>query len=463
MAISRYRATTSGGPNFAYDLCVRKVTEEQKAGLDLSSWDVAFNGAEPVKGETLQRFAAAFAACGLRQRAYLPCYGLAETTLIACGCSKGSEPTFFGADAQALKAGSLVPATEDRQGGNELVGNGEAPTDHDIVIVDPEKRTPCSSDEVGEIWIAGPSVAQGYWNRPEESARTFRARLADTGEGPFLRTGDLGFLHAGQLFVTGRLKDLIIIRGLNHYPQDIERTVERSHQSLRRDCGAAFAVEIEGEERLVVVQEIERRYIKKLDAEAVIGAIRQSVSREHGIRVYAVMLIKTSSLPKTTSGKVQRHLCREYFSRGGLNVVAGSLAAAGHLQACTPRAYGFDSVDNETEDGSELTRVIQSSIAKKVADLLKITNPTVDVYCPLNTLGIDSLMAVELMTDIEEEWGVEFPVEALFLGAGIADLTAHVLWQRNVGKRTCSQRRAVGKAAVVRPADRRAGGEAWRP
>ncbi len=434
MAISRYRATTSGGPNFAYDLCVRKVTEEQKAGLDLSSWDVAFNGAEPVKGETLQRFAAAFAACGLRQRAYLPCYGLAETTLIACGCSKGSEPTFFGADAQALKAGSLVPALEDRQGDNELVGNGEAPPDHDIVIVDPEKRTPCSSDEVGEIWIAGPSVAQGYWNRPEESAQTFRARLADIGEGPFLRTGDLGFLHAGQLFVTGRLKDLIIIRGLNHYPQDIEKTVERSHQALRRDCGAAFAVEIEGEERLVVVQEVERRYIKKLDAEAVIGAIRQSVSREHGIRVYAVMLIKTSSLPKTTSGKVQRHLCREYFSRGGLNVVAGSMAAAGHLQACTPRAYGFDSVDNETEGGSELAHVIQSSIAKKVADLLKIPYPTVDVYCPLNTLGIDSLMAVELMTDIEEEWGVEFPVEALFLGAGIADLTAHVLWQRTSGK-----------------------------
>ena len=322
MAISRYKATTSGGPNFAYDLCVRKITPEQKSGLDLSSWEVAFNGAEPVRAETLRRFAAAFESCGFRQKAYLPCYGLAETTLIASGCNKSSEPTFLQADAQALKAGRIVLAAEDREHDFELVGNGGAPPDHEIVIVDPEKQTPCESDTIGEIWIAGPSVAQGYWNRPEESEQTFRARLADKGEGPFLRTGDLGFIHAGQLFVTGRLKDLIIIRGLNHYPQDIERTVERSHEALRAGCGAAFAVEVGDEERLVVVQEIERRYIRKLDAEAVIGAIRQSVSREHGIQAYAVVLLKTSSLPKTTSGKVQRRLCREHFIQGSLNVVA---------------------------------------------------------------------------------------------------------------------------------------------
>ena len=322
MAISRYKATTSGGPNFAYDLCVRKITSEQKSGLDLSSWEVAFNGAEPVRAETLHRFAAAFESCGFRQKAYLPCYGLAETTLIASGCNKSSEPTVLQADAQALKAGRLALAAEDGEHDFKLVANGGAPPDHEIVIVDPEKQTPCESDKIGEIWIAGPSVAQGYWNRPEDSEETFRARLADTGEGPFLRTGDLGFIHAGQLYVTGRLKDLIIIRGINHYPQDIERTVERSHEALRAGCGAAFAVEVGDEERLVVVQEIERRYIRKLDAEAVIGAIRQSVSREHGIQAYAVVLIKTSSLPKTTSGKVQRHLCREHFIQGSLKVVA---------------------------------------------------------------------------------------------------------------------------------------------
>ncbi len=456
MAISRYKATTSGGPNFAYDLCVRKITPEQKSGLDLSSWDVAFNGAEPVRWETLQRFTAAFESCGFRQEAFLPCYGLSETTLIATGSNKKSGPTFLRADAQALKAGRLALAAEEREHDCTLVGNGGVPPGHAIVIVDPEKQTRCQRDAIGEIWIAGPSVAQGYWNRPEDSEQIFRARLADTGEGPFLRTGDLGFIHAGQLFVTGRLKDLIIIRGLNYYPQDIERTVERSHEALRAGCGVAFAVEVETEERLVVVQEIERQYIRKLDAGAVIGAIRQGVSQEHGIRVDTVVLIKTSSLPKTTSGKVQRRLCREHFLQGSLHVVAESFGSSrkvtpriplqaweecrsGHLRADTlaasfPRVRTLKAGGLGSDDASELIRFVESYFATKVADLLKIPPFMVDVLSPLNTLGIDSLMAMELMKDIEEDLGVEFPVEALFLGAGISDLTAHVLWQRTSGR-----------------------------
>ncbi len=461
MAISRYQATTSGGPNFAYDLCVRKITPENKSGLDLSSWEVAFNGAEPVRAETLQRFAAAFESCGFRQKAFLPCYGLAETTLLAAGCSKGSEPSVLQVDAQALKAGRLALTAEEGEHDLKLVGNGGAPPEHEMVIVDPEKQTAFKSDEIGEIWIAGPSVAQGYWNRPAESEQTFRAKLADRGEGPFLRTGDLGFIHAGQLFVTGRLKDLIIIRGLNHYPQDIERTVERSHEALRAGCGAAFAVEVGDEERLVVVQEVERQYIRKLDAEAVIGAIRQGVSREHGIQAYAVVLLKTSSLPKTTSGKVQRHLCRERFIQGTLKVVAelvgycqevesesplqasetwrpahmnADVSTVSRLKACTPEVGGMEPDEVGAEDASELIRVIESYIAKKVADLLKVPFRRVDVHGPLNSLGIDSLMAVELKTAIEEDMGIEFPVEALFQGATIADLTAHVLWQRTSGR-----------------------------
>jgi 8-amino-7-oxononanoate synthase len=461
MAISRYKATTSGGPNFAYDLCVREITSEQKSGLDLSSWDVAFNGAEPVRGETFQSFAEAFKSCGFRQKAFLPCYGLAETTLIATGCKKSSEPTFLRPDAHALQTGRLVLAAEDRENDCMLVGNGGMPPGHTVVIVDPEEQTRCRPDSIGEIWISGPSVAQGYWNRPEDTDQTFRARLADKGEGPFLRTGDLGFIHAGELYVTGRLKDLIIIRGLNYYPQDIERTVEKSHEALRAGCGVAFGVEVGNEERLVVVQEIERRYIRKLDAEAVIKAIRQNVSREHGIRVYAVVLIKTSSLPKTTSGKVRRRLCREHFIQGSLNVVAqcpgssregapsippqtwgesrpvhqkAETSAASLLKACTLKLGGLESDDMGTEDALECSRIIETYIAKKVADLLNISFFKVDVHNPLNTLGIDSLMAVTLMTDIEKETGIEFPVEALFLEAGIADLTAHVLWQRTSGR-----------------------------
>ena len=483
MAISRYKGTTSGGPNFAYDLCVRKISPEQKSGLDLSSWEVAFNGAEPVRGETLHRFAAAFESCGFRQKAYLPCYGLAETTLIASGSNNRSGPTLLHADAQELKAGRLALAQEDIEHDLTLVGNGEATPDHEIVIVDPEKQTPCKSDRIGEIWIAGPSVAQGYWNQPEDSEQTFRARLADNGGGPFLRTGDLGFIHAGQLFVTGRLKDLIIIRGRNHYPQDIERTAQRSHEALRADCGAAFAVEVGGEERLVVVQEVERRYIRKLDADAVIGAIRQSVSREHEIQAYAVVLIKTSSLPKTTSGKVQRHLCRERFIQGSLKVVAqcvgysqeadletplqagkecrpghmmGDTSAAGRLKSYTLKAGDLQSGDMGTEDTLDLIRVIESYIAKKVADLLNISSSRVDVHGPLNTLGMDSLMAVELKTAIEEDLGIEFPVEALFLGAGISDLTAHIVWQRTSGRGLDAEDGPLGK---VLSSGRQSGGE----
>lgn len=434
MAISRFRATTSGGPNFAYDLCVRKITPEQMSGLDLSSWEVAFNGAEPVRGETLRRFAAVFESCGFQRKAYLPCYGLAETTLIACGSNNHSEPTILQADAQALKSGRLVLAAEDREHDFELVGNGGAPPDHEIVIVDPKKQTPCKNDMIGEIWIAGPSVAQGYWNRPEESEQTFRARFADTGRGLFLRTGDLGFIHADQLFVTGRLKDLIIIRGLNHYPQDIERTVERSHEALRAGCGAAFSIEVGDEEQLVVVQEVERRYIRKLDAEAVIGAIRQSVTREHGIQAYAVVLLKTSSLPKTISGKVKRRLCREHFIQGSLNVVA---ECVGYPQEPVPETLfqAWEKSENlEMEDASERIHATQSSIAKMVAVLLKISFSKVDVHDPLNTMGIDSLMAVELKMAIEEDLGVEIPVEALFMGASIIDLAAHVLWQGPSGR-----------------------------
>lgn len=442
MAISRYKGTTSGGPNFAYDLCVQKITPEQKAGLDLSSWDVAFNGAEPVRAETLRRFAAVFESCGFRKKAYLPCYGLAETTLIACGCNKNSEPTVLHEEAQALKAGRFALAAKGSEHNFELVGNGEAPRNHTVVVVDPEKRISCEPDSIGEIWIAGPSVAQGYWNRPEDSERTFQARFADTGRGPFLRTGDLGFIHAGQLFVTGRLKDLIIIRGLNHYPQDIERTVESSHEALRAGCGAAFAVEVGDEERLVVVQEIERRYLKKLDAETVIGAIRQSVTREHGIQAYAVVLLKTAGLPKTTSGKVKRRLCREYFIQGSLNSVAERVGYSQAVAMEVPlqageeklKACGVEPHDLETEEASERIHATQSSIAKMVAVLLKISFSKVDVNDPLNTMGIDSLMAVELKTAIEEDLGFEIPVEALFMGASIADLAAHILWQGAPGR-----------------------------
>jgi 8-amino-7-oxononanoate synthase len=319
-AISKYRATTSGGPNFAYDLCLRKVTPEQRDELDLSSWTVAFNGAEPVRDETLERFAQYFAPCGFRAESFYPCYGLAEATLIASGGRARQVPTTQVFDARRLEHGRALHATSHSPHARRLVSCGTSLPDQVIAIVDPERRTRCDDREVGEIWLSGPSVAKGYWRRLEETEHTFQARIADTGEGPFLRTGDLGFLDQGELYVTGRIKDLIIVRGVNHYPQDIELTVEHCHPALRPNAGAAFSFEQEGRSGLAVVQEVERGH--QGDAGRLIEAIRVAVAREHELQLDAIVLVRAGSVPKTSSGKIQRHACRKGFLEQQLKVVA---------------------------------------------------------------------------------------------------------------------------------------------
>ncbi|MDJ0732648.1 MAG: fatty acyl-AMP ligase [Nostocaceae cyanobacterium] len=319
-AISRYQATTSGGPNFAYDLCVNNISISEQESLDLSSWNLAFNGAEPVQAKTLQEFAQTFASCGFRQSALYPCYGMAETTLFVTGRLKTSPQLLQRINADALAQNQVVVESKNERN-HLLVSCGKAWCDQQVIIVNPETLLQCPPDQVGEIWVSGASIASGYWGRREETEYTFQAYLADTGEGPFLRTGDLGFLHDNQLFVTGRLKDAIIIRGQNYYPQDIELTVEKSHPALRSSCGAAFCVDIDNSERLVIVQEVERSYLRQLNGQEVVGNIRQAITAEHSLQVYAVVLIKTNSIPKTSSGKIQRHVCRSGFLAGNLNVI----------------------------------------------------------------------------------------------------------------------------------------------
>lgn len=349
-AISKYRATTSGGPNFAYDLCVRKITPEQRADLDLSCWDIAINGAEPVRHTTIDQFAATFESCGFRREAFYPCYGLAEATLMSSGGKKTASPVIRNIQTVALEQHQIAIPCIGATGAQALVGCGKSFEDQRILIVDPDNLTPCAPNQIGEIWISGPSVARGYWNRPKETEATFRAYLA-SGDRPYLRTGDLGFLCHGELFVTSRLKDVIIIRARTHHPQDIEATVEQSHAVLRPHCVAAFAVEIEGEERLVVVQEVERRLYQKhdhhedsngqgthhppryFDTEMVIGNICQAVAEKHDVHVSAVLLLRVGSIPKTTSGKIRRHACRIGFLNQSLDVVAEWYAS--HLKSAS--------------------------------------------------------------------------------------------------------------------------------
>lgn len=315
-AISKYKGTTSGGPNFAYDLVSRQVTPKQLKNLDLSSWSIAFSGAEPVRAATLDRFAETFAPCGFRREAFYPCYGMAETTLFISGGTKTKAPVMKYLDAEALAENRIVFGGEKSKA---VVSCGWGWLGDEIVIVEPESLTRRSEGEVGEIWVSGAGVGKGYWHQPEETEQTFNAFVAD--QGPFLRTGDLGFLQDGELFITGRIKDVMILWGKYSYPQDIELTVERCHPALRSGCGAAFSVEAEDDERLIIVQEVERNFLRNLNLEEVVGAIRQAVAEEHIVEVYAISLLKTGSIAKTTSGKIQRRLCRSQFLEGTLNSV----------------------------------------------------------------------------------------------------------------------------------------------
>jgi acyl-CoA synthetase (AMP-forming)/AMP-acid ligase II len=305
-AISRLRATHSGAPNFAYDLCVRRVTDDDRRALDLSSWRTAFNGSEPVRRSTLESFQRAFGECGFRWTAFRPAYGLAEATLLVASGARGAEVAF-----------------DDTSGASSLVGAGSPTDDMRVLIVDPVNRLRCADGAVGEIWVSGGSVAAGYWQRPQETRETFGGFLA-SGDGPFLRTGDLGLLRNGQLFVTGRLKDVIIVRGLKHYPHDLEVTAERSHPSIRPGCCAAVSMESAGEEGIALLAEVDPRWLAGHEAPGglVIAAIRHAVADTHSVQLRAVALFPAGTLPKTTSGKLQRYLCRSGLLSGALPSVA---------------------------------------------------------------------------------------------------------------------------------------------
>jgi acyl-CoA synthetase (AMP-forming)/AMP-acid ligase II len=318
-AISNFRATTSGAPNFAFDLCTRRITREQCEGLDLSSWDLAYNGSEPVRTSTMQRFAEKFAPYGFRLEAFYPCYGMAEATLFATGGTKSAPP--IACVPPKVEPIELPDLRGDEGDAQTLVSCGRAWEDTRVVIVDPKSRRPCLAGETGELWIAGRSVAQGYWNRPVESKRTFHAYLAKTNEGPFLRTGDLGFVRDGEIFITGRIKEVIIVRGRNFYPQDIELTAERSHPALRPHAGAAFSVKIGAEERLVIVQEIQRKEWREVDIAEVKGIIAEAIAVEYGISAHETVLVLPGTVPKTSSGKIRRIATRSAYLSGAFQAV----------------------------------------------------------------------------------------------------------------------------------------------
>lgn len=469
-AISRYRATTSGGPNFAYDLCCQKIRAEQALDLDLSSWKVAFTGSESIRAKTLEDFTHQFRGCGFDPRAFTPCYGMAEATLMVASKRSDAAPTICAVDGVALeqhrlkflepsallngdlgKTSTLEPPQQEvvqnlpiqtvptqiaptpnlptqnlptQNVARWIVGCGKAWLDQKLIIVDPVSLVPCAPQSVGEIWVSSPSVAQGYWQRPDESDNAFNAyalsaQQSEAQEGPFLRTGDLGFLHQGELFITGRLKDVVIIRGRNHYPQDIEESFQTSHPGLRAGHGAAFSIPVDGIERLVIAQEIERQALRALEEDKVIQAIRQAISEKHQLQIYAIALLKPGALPKTSSGKVQRSACRAAFLAGEFTPVAEWRESAVNVQDIQRSAQAMLEKLSAKEDfganplleadfpqrqkASGLTQEeIQRWIVANLALQLQVSPDEVDITEPFSHYGLDSAVAVGLTAELSD-------------------------------------------------------------
>ena len=444
-AITKYKGTTSGGPNFAYDLCVREITDDQLEELDLRSWKVAFNGAEPVLAETLDAFTKKFEPCGFKPEAFYPCYGLAEGTLIVTGGYQSEPPIIRTFDADALATGRAIDVEPEAEVKiSRLVSSGRALLDQRVAIVDPESCVECPPCAVGEIWAKGPSMAKGYWNAPEATEQTLHARIAETNDGPFMRTGDLGFLADGDLFVTGRIKDLIIFHGVNIYPQDIETTVQKVDPHLRPLGGAAFMVkDVSGAECLVVIQEVERRF--KGEVEPIFSEIKRAVALEHDIPVDAIVLVKSGSIPKTSSGKIQRYACRQGFLDGSLGEISRWVSASvqfeftqdGEEKDELAEATGLTDADDhqkfvrstipfepvrtlikeKSDNGKTLTLISPDEAAtivlEEVRKVAKERAANLTLQSDITELGLDSLERMEILASLEDRFGGQFPESIL--------------------------------------------------
>src|SRR5258707_5561535 len=424
-AVSAFKATTTSAPTFAYDLCVDKVTPEQLKSLDLSSLQIALIGVERVRRATLERFAATFGPCGLRKNIFNVCYGLAEATLDVTFSQKGKAPIIYSVQKTGFEQNRVIVAEPAHEGSVELVSCGRVVGEQRIIIVDPHTGNQCQPEEIGEIWASGSSIAQGYWNRPEETQKTFRAYVQGHRDGPFLRTGDLGFISEGEIFVTGRIKDLIKIRGRNHYPQDIELTVEQSHPVLRSGCSAVSSIDIQEEERLVVVQEVKRHY-QEVDLERSIEAIRQAVVHEHEVTPYAIALIRHGSILKTSSGKIQHYACKAAF----LNDTFPFLKTVIFNDIPYDESQHTLTLDTLLEAEEDARRsLLESYLREQAAHYLRTRPSEIDTQTSLSFLGFDSLSGLELKGDIEDAFGVILPAGYFPLGPNISTLTTEILAQ----------------------------------
>lgn len=407
--ISDFRGTHAPAPNFAYDLCALKISEAEREELDLHSWRVALNGAEPIRKQTEERFFETFAPCGLSADTLSHAFGMSEATAKVSSEHIGMANVFLPLDPDAYEHNEarLLPSEDPRA--RWVAGCGVMTGDTTIAIADPDTLERRPDSHVGEVWIKGATVAKGYFNNPEATETTFRAQLAGDGDGPYLRTGDLGFLRDGHLFITGRLKDMIIIRGQNHYPQDIEWTIGTRHPSLRPNCAAAFSVEARGGERLVLVTEV---YPDRLDSpEAVFRALRQGIV-DHGLQAYSLLLIPPRHLPKTSSGKIARRKSKQLFNSSGFKIIAQWTA---ELPSAT-EAPGTNALIEHlnTAPLRKHAAILTAHIRQMTAALLGLDVDDLDPEDPLRELGLDSITAVELTERVGRDAGLTLSTSTIF-------------------------------------------------
>ena len=446
-AVTEFAGTTTGEPNFAYDLCARKITAEQKRHLDLSSLKIAYNGAEPVRAETLERFSESFAKCGFRPEACFSCYGMAETTLLVSGGPPLVATSVLSLDSETLERHRIAEATN----GQRIVSCGQIGPDLEVRIVDPETGVECSPVEIGEIWVHGASVAQGYLHRPEETEATFQAKLAGDDR-HWLRTGDYGFLRGGELYVTGRLKDLIIIRGRNIYPQDIERAVERALPFVEANSCAAFSLTDQGAEQLGLLIEANRKLVRTAKASDTdpaaaatlrehVARVRQEVGEEFEIPVHALAFVRPGEFPRTSSGKVQRHRCRKLLQSGehefvfvsksdrpvSSTALAASLSpetsAAGHSTA--PAASAVPLAD-------ALRQLLHDTIVEWLQTEVDANVASIDDDASFMALGIDSVGASEIALQIEKATGLSLTPDTFYDYRTLHELTTYLAQRRQV-------------------------------
>ncbi|WP_062060637.1 non-ribosomal peptide synthetase [Aquimarina longa] len=415
--ITKYKATYSGGPNFAYDLCANQIKEEERIALDLSSWFVAYNGSEPIRPETMDNFANTFSANGFKREYLSPCYGMAETTLVVSACNFGMLPEILILDKEDFHSGkvNLQEAIKDTTAIMKFMGNGPVLEDMKVKVVDPETKKKCNEGEIGEIWISGASVAKGYWQKEEITKEIFQAYIHDSdkenniSDGPYLRTGDMGFIHNEELYISGRLKEMMIFNGVNHYPQDIERAVQYSHPDLQNNAGASISVHRNGNQQLVIIQEVKRTSMRTYDFETIVKNIREAVFEKHELAVYGIVLISPGRVPKTSSGKIQRVGAKIAYEKETID---------GILEQWE---YGKNSTsDIEKEKPKQIVppkSIIEQWFQNTIADQLGVESNQISLDYSFAELGINSLLGIRLSgllseylrTDIPQTYIFEFP------------------------------------------------------